>query len=204
MKTYSKIVLASIAFSLSSTLGFSQIFTPNNVRGGILGAGIGAVIGHQSDRTGKGALIGGAAGYIISDLSDRRSYRQPAYSHTNRYYYHSYTPAYYQSRTSRNINGALLGGLAGGVIGHQSNRSVKGAAIGAAAGYILSDLSSTSQRKTSRYYSSPRTYQIAPPYSRYSTSQYDTRYERQPQIIIINNYYGGSSVNGSANALFGR
>ena len=32
--------------------------------GGVIGAGTGAIIGHQSGKTGTGALIGGAAGLI--------------------------------------------------------------------------------------------------------------------------------------------
>lgn len=35
------------------------------VTGGLLGAGAGAIIGHQSGHTGTGALIGGASGALI-------------------------------------------------------------------------------------------------------------------------------------------
>ena len=33
--------------------------------GGVIGAGLGAIIGNQSGEAGKGALIGGAAGAIL-------------------------------------------------------------------------------------------------------------------------------------------
>ena len=45
---------------------------PNTQRGmatgGLLGAGAGAIIGHQSGHTGAGALIGGAAGAAAGGL----------------------------------------------------------------------------------------------------------------------------------------
>ena len=45
------------------------VVTENNTErgalgGSVIGAGLGAIIGHQSGETGKGALIGGAAGAL--------------------------------------------------------------------------------------------------------------------------------------------
>ena len=48
------------------------------VVGGLLGAGTGAIIGHQSGHTGAGALIGGAvgagAGAMYGNAQDQRQY----------------------------------------------------------------------------------------------------------------------------------
>lgn len=46
------------------------VVTENNTErgalgGSVIGAGLGAIIGHQSGETGKGALIGGAAGALL-------------------------------------------------------------------------------------------------------------------------------------------
>ncbi|MBX3176530.1 MAG: glycine zipper 2TM domain-containing protein [Candidatus Hydrogenedentes bacterium] len=58
------------------------------VLGGLLGAGTGAIIGHQSGRQGEGALIGAGVGAItgaiVGDQVDerrQRSYPQNQYSH---------------------------------------------------------------------------------------------------------------------------
>jgi uncharacterized protein YcfJ len=48
------------------------------VAGGGIGAGTGAIIGHQSGKTGQGALIGGAigasAGYLLGDAKDKKKH----------------------------------------------------------------------------------------------------------------------------------
>jgi hypothetical protein len=86
--------------------------------GGAIGAGTGAIIGHNSHgRTAGGALIGGAVGALaggaIGDAQDRdersrsRSYDDgyrappPRYERTETRYYESAPPppAYYESRT---------------------------------------------------------------------------------------------------------
>ena len=56
---------------------------PNTQRGaatgGLLGAGAGAVIGHQSGRTAEGALIGGAAGATAGGLYGQSRDREQGY-----------------------------------------------------------------------------------------------------------------------------
>lgn len=61
--------------SIITALALSNCATPagpNTQRGiatgGLLGAGAGAIIGHQSGRTGQGALIGAAAGGTAGGL----------------------------------------------------------------------------------------------------------------------------------------
>jgi hypothetical protein len=92
--------------------------------GGAIGAGTGAIIGHNSHgRTAGGALIGGAvgalAGGIIGDAQDRdergrgRSYDDgyrsppPRYERTETRYYETAPPppAYYETRTTRTYYG---------------------------------------------------------------------------------------------------
>ena len=53
------------------------------VAGGALGAGVGAIIGHQSGHTTEGALIGGGAGALggalVGDAADNSRQRQGQY-----------------------------------------------------------------------------------------------------------------------------
>ncbi|QYM80458.1 glycine zipper 2TM domain-containing protein [Horticoccus luteus] len=57
----------------------AQVFQPNQVRGGILGAVAGALIGgHNNDRWAEGAAIGAVAGTLIGTMADRNAYAAPA------------------------------------------------------------------------------------------------------------------------------
>ena len=67
------------------TLAFSNCAGPTGpntqrgaVAGGLLGAGTGAIIGHQSGHTGEGALIGaaagGTAGAVYGNARDQEQY----------------------------------------------------------------------------------------------------------------------------------
>lgn len=70
MKT-SIVTLGSIvtAFALSNCAAPAGPNTQRGVAtGALLGAGAGAIIGHQSGRTGQGALIGAAAGGTAGGL----------------------------------------------------------------------------------------------------------------------------------------
>jgi len=51
------------------------------VLGGAAGAGIGAIIGHQSKETGAGAAVGGALGALAGMLG---SYKRPVHEQTSR------------------------------------------------------------------------------------------------------------------------
>lgn len=53
----------------------AQIFQPSQVRGGIIGAVAGALIGgHNNDRWAEGAAIGAVAGTLLGTVADRDSY----------------------------------------------------------------------------------------------------------------------------------
>ncbi len=63
--------------------GFGCQSSPNRagegaVIGGLIGAGAGAIIGHQSGERDKGALIGGLAGALAGGLAGSQVQKQPA------------------------------------------------------------------------------------------------------------------------------
>lgn len=73
--TLATLFLALASLSATSCGPYSQEAA---VVGGLLGAGAGAIIGHQSGRGLEGAAIGGAlgagAGALIGDAQDQRHY----------------------------------------------------------------------------------------------------------------------------------
>jgi uncharacterized protein YcfJ len=63
---YSLAILAlAAAFALPSCSNQGPNTNTGMATGALLGAGTGAIIGHQSGHTGEGALIGGAGGALI-------------------------------------------------------------------------------------------------------------------------------------------
>lgn len=83
MRILSVATLAALVVALGSGCNTTPV-QDGAVVGGALGAGAGAIIGHQTGRQGEGALIGAAAGALTGalvgdqvDKSNRRSY-QPA------------------------------------------------------------------------------------------------------------------------------
>lgn len=75
--TFLTIAGASLTIGLA---GCGNQAGPNTQRGaatgGLLGAGAGALIGHQSGRGVEGALIGGAAGATVGGLHGRSRDRE--------------------------------------------------------------------------------------------------------------------------------
>lgn len=65
MKVYSIITILAITAIAAAGCTTTQ---QGAVTGGTLGAGLGAIIGHQSDKTGEGALIGAVAGTAAGAL----------------------------------------------------------------------------------------------------------------------------------------
>jgi len=71
-------ILIAVAVSLSSVLtgGCESSAQTGAALGGLSGAGIGAIVGHQSGRAAEGALIGGAvgggAGYMLGNEQDKK------------------------------------------------------------------------------------------------------------------------------------
>jgi hypothetical protein len=206
----------------------AQLFGPESVAGGVLGGVAGGIIGHNSGRrTAEGAAIGAGAGLVLGALAgherrERQAYyphHAPAYSHA-----HGYAP-YGYSRPNHMWTGAALGGIAGGVIGHNSGRrTAEGIAIGAGGGLLLGALSENRARwHPPRHYYAPR-YHVPSRPVYYSTPIYHAppsyivppathvapapavANPPAPQVTIINNHYynsSGSSM-GGANTMFGR
>ena len=130
-----------------------QLFTPEGLSGAAWGGLVGGIIGHNSGRkTGEGIAIGAGAGYLLGTLAyhsraERAYYSsyEPTYVHTGYYdpdwYYTG--PAYYEPyRPSHAFQGAVIGGIAGGIIGDNNHHhGLEGAAIGVGAGLLLGGLS---------------------------------------------------------------
>ena len=62
------LALAAACLTVSSCSNYGPNTNAGMATGGLLGAGAGAIIGHQSGHTGEGALIGGAAGAAAGGL----------------------------------------------------------------------------------------------------------------------------------------
>ncbi|MBI4830519.1 MAG: cell envelope biogenesis protein OmpA [Candidatus Lindowbacteria bacterium] len=66
MKTTLKFLIVSLL--LSAVMVSCTATQQGAVAGGAIGAGTGAIIGHQSGHTGEGAVIGGAIGAVSGGL----------------------------------------------------------------------------------------------------------------------------------------
>lgn len=68
--------IAALTFGVSSCGNYDSAAKNDAGTGAILGAGAGAIIGHQSGNAGKGAalggLLGGAGGYAVGNEKDKR------------------------------------------------------------------------------------------------------------------------------------
>jgi hypothetical protein len=92
MWKYGKLFVALLA--VGSMLGVTgcQTYGESAALGGVLGAGTGAIIGHQSDSAGEGALIGGALGALSGLIAhDVRARKQKSAQDTASQY--DYQPA---------------------------------------------------------------------------------------------------------------
>ena len=94
------ILAAAMACTVILVLAVGCETTPTQegaVIGGALGAGAGAIIGHQSGHQGEGALIGGAAGALTGALvgdqvdESRKRKQQPAQPSAQRGHYETRT-----------------------------------------------------------------------------------------------------------------
>lgn len=97
---------------LGVSLGFSLLGCNTTARedgallGGALGAGLGAIVGHQSGHAGEGALIGGAAGAITGAIVGDQYEKVP--TQTYRRAHPAPAPAgYYETRVRRGLSGEL-------------------------------------------------------------------------------------------------
>lgn len=134
------------------------------------------------------------------DRHRHRSWATPAWdcdvawSRPYPYYSRSTVPASYATR------GALLGGLAGAIIGHNDGRhGWEGAAYGLGAGYLLGRVADAQARRAAVERGSAVPVYAAPQYAPAASSQ-------PSQVTIINNYYAAppSSPMTAANGFFGR
>lgn len=201
----------------------AQLFTPESVSGAAFGGLIGGIIGHNSGhRTAEGAGIGAGAGLLLGALAHNTREEQGYYAPSVPYpgsaygYYDNY---YYSYRPNYALSGVALGGLAGGIIGHNSHgRTLEGIGIGAGAGLLLGGLAEEHARRYERipyapvrtvYYASP-SYAVAPTYSAPAVATAPAApavpapVSASQPTTLINNYYGSSSAMSGANSLFGR
>ena len=215
--------LLILGLALATTLpSQAQLFSRDALGTAVVGGILGGVIGHNSGRkTAEGIGIGAGTGLLLGALANdykRQASYEPSYSPEPTYYgggnQYRYT-----------TTGAVLGGIAGGVIGHNNGRrTAEGVAIGAASGAVLGVIADQSlQHRPSNYYPAanhefrPRHSQSPPVFvtqpavvttpiaSGYTTpTATPGTAPIQAQTVIINNYYGGGSPMGQANALFGR
>lgn len=96
------LALSLLALASLSAVSCGPYSREAAVVGGLIGAGTGAIVGHQSGRGLEGAAIGGAigagAGALIGSAQDDRYYYDqpgyyerdyaPRYSHRHDYYHH--------------------------------------------------------------------------------------------------------------------
>ena len=218
--------LVILGLALATALPSSaQLFSRDALGTAVVGGILGGVIGHNSGRkTAEGIGIGAGTGLLLGALANdykRQSgweatqVPEPtAFGGNNNYRY--------------TTTGAVLGGIAGGVIGHNNGRkTAEGVAIGAASGAVLGVIADQSrQQRPANFYHAPVAAYPAPaateplrPFRQphavpaVVTTPVASGYVApvattgtapiQAQTVIINNYYGGSPM-APANALFGR
>lgn len=224
--------LVILGLALSTALPSSaQLFSRDALGTAVVGGILGGVIGHNSGRkAAEGIGIGAGTGLLLGALANdykRQSgweatqVPEPtAFGGNNNYRY--------------TTTGAVLGGIAGGVIGHNNGRkTAEGVAIGAASGAVLGVIADQSrQQRTAHYYHAPVVARPIPP------ATHPLRHHHHPHIVpvvvaqpavvttpvasgyvapvaatgtapiqaqtVIINNYYGGSPMAPANALFGR
>ncbi len=135
-------------------------------------------------------------------------YRSHGYYHYPRSHVgvtYVYRPSYryadtVYSRPNYAGTGALFGGIAGAIIGHNSGsrNAWAGAAIGAGAGLLLGSVAEREARAEEALRDQRASAAAA-------TAETSSAPAQSPQnVTIINNYYGNSGAMSSANSMFGR
>jgi hypothetical protein len=205
MKTPICLALALLAVAP----GRAQIFGPNATGGVLLGGLAGGIIGHNDhNQTGRGIAIGAASGLILGSIADQANYdsSQGAQVPAPNYYVYRQAPGYYYSDYTDNtdyvypqpnyaVSGALLGGLAGGIIGDNNHgQTGRGILIGAASGLVLGSIADQVARE--REAAAVRTVMVPAPVQQAPASAAPA-----PQVAPASS---PSSPMSSANSLFGR
>ena len=115
----------------------------NALWGGIIGGLLGG-----RHHAGEGAAIDAGAGLLLGALSSGARSEPTYYPNYGPSPYYGYESRDYYSRTNYAGSGAVFGGLAGAVIGHNSgHRGLEGAAIGAGAGLLLGSIAENQARR---------------------------------------------------------
>ena len=115
----------------------------NALWGGIIGGLLGG-----RHHAGEGAAIGAGAGLLLGALSSGARSEPTYYPNYGPSPYYGYESRDYYSRPNYAGSGAVFGGLAGAVIGHNSgHRGLEGAAIGAGAGLLLGSIAENQARR---------------------------------------------------------
>lgn len=197
---------------LAAVPGRAQIFGPNATSGVLLGGLAGGIIGHNDHhQTGRGIAIGAASGLILGSIADQANYDSyqrtevPApgyyadrYDQAPQYYYSDYSDTDYDyARPNYALSGALLGGLAGGIMGYNNHyQTDRGILIGAASGLILGSIAEQAARE--REMATPRTVVVSAP-----AEQAPAPAAPEPQAAPAAPTTPASPMS-SANNLFGR
>jgi uncharacterized protein YcfJ len=190
----------------------AQIFGSSAADGVLLGGLAGGIIGHNDhNQTGRGIAIGAASGLILGSIADQARYNsyQATQVSAPSYYVYRRAPAYYYSdyadtnygyaRPNYAGSGLLLGGLAGGIIGHNNhNQTGRGILIGAASGWLLGSIFDQAARE--REATAAQTVIVPPAAEPAAPQQNPAPPAASP---TINNNPPPSQMS-SANSLFGR
>jgi outer membrane lipoprotein SlyB len=132
----------------------AQLFGPESLTGAALGGLTGGIIGHNSrHRTAEGAAIGAGAGLLLGALAGEAR-RESGYVAPATPVVPAPPVVYYApppARPNYAVTGTIVGGIAGGVIGHNHHRqTAEGVAIGAGAGLVLGALAEEAARRDER------------------------------------------------------
>jgi uncharacterized protein YcfJ len=207
-----------IGFWMAAVLTAKAQFLSSEAFGGAaLGGLAGGIIGHNNgNHTAEGIGIGAGAGLLLGAIvhneREDRYYRTPGpyYGYSRTYYGpgYGYSTTYYApSRPNYAITGAAMGGVAGGIIGHnQHGHTLEGVAIGAGAGLVLGAVAEQHARprvrvqyvQASGYYVMPTTVMAAPATAAPVDSQAIAPAVAAAPVVTT------PTPLGSANGLFGR
>jgi hypothetical protein len=196
MKTLLPVILAGALVAPVS----AQLFGPESLTGALFGGIAGGVIGHNNGRrSAEGAAIGAGVGAVLGAIARNERRAEAGYPAET---------VSYDSRPPHAMTGLVLGGIAGGVIGHNNGRhTAEGVAIGAGAGLLLGTLADQERRSVS-VTPPPRFIRVtqSPPIASSPGIVIDTPAVPVAENVILRSYPGGSVGPGmsGANALFGR
>lgn len=177
----------------------AQFFSREALGGAALGGLAGGIIGHNNgNHTAEGIGIGAGAGLLLGAIvhneREERYYRTPGP-------YAGYCTTEY--RPSYAITGAAVGGVAGGIIGHnQHGHTLEGVAIGAGAGLVVGAVADRHARPRVHYVRSSGYYVLPTTTAPAASTPATVAAPEQPQPAAVTSY--SPTPLSSANGLFGR